>query len=140
MEDLTDTLRGDLGVKSDWPILLVRGFTVGLDVGLVEEPLSSSVSEFLSLLERLLKFKAERRGGLGGGPAGTAGVCLLFGEVDLIVQSLLLPLLVRRTMSLEETIRWVFGSDGFLFSDETLDGCLLSSGLWSSKSPSLFSL
>lgn len=67
-------------------------------------------------------------------------MCLLFGEVDLIVQSLLLSLLARRTMSLEETIRWVFESDGFLFSDETLDGCLLSSGLWSSESPSLFSL
>lgn len=46
-EDLTDTLRGELGVKSDWPVLLVWGFTVGLDMGLdmglVEELLSSSV-------------------------------------------------------------------------------------------------
>lgn len=137
---MIDICTGEFGAKSDWLVLLVRGFTVRLDVGLVEELLSSSVSEFPSRLECLLKFESERRGGLGGGPAGTAGVCLLFGEVDLIVQSLLLPLLARRTMSLEETIRWVFGSDGFLFSDETLDGCLLSSGLWSSESPSLFSL
>lgn len=137
---MIDICRGEFGAKPDWLVLLARGFTVGLDVGLVEELLSSSVSEFLLLLEHLLKFECERRDGLGGGLAGTAGVCLLFGEVDLIVQSLLLPLLARRTMSLEETIRWVFGSDGFLFSGETLDGCLLSSGLWSSESLSLFSL
>lgn len=32
-KDLIDTPRGELGIKSDWPVLLVQGFTVGLDLG-----------------------------------------------------------------------------------------------------------
>lgn len=93
---------------------------MGLDGGLVEQVLSSSVSDFLLLLK------------LGESVA----MCFWLTAGDLVVQSLL-PLLTRGTRSLEGSS---FRSDGFLFSEETLDGVLLSSKFWSSMRPSRFSL
>lgn len=118
-----------MGVKSDWLVRLVQGFTVGLDLGLAGGLLVSSVCGFLLALKRLLGSGSRWRGGLGGGPAEAVGLGFLSSTVDMIILSvLLLLLLTRRTMSLEEEIRGVFGSDSFLLRDVTLDGGLLSSG------------
>lgn len=91
-----------------------------LDGGLAEQLLSSSDSDFL-LLPKLEE---------------SVAVCFWLTAGDLVVQSLL-PLLTGGTTSLEESS---FRSDGFLFSEETLDGVLLSSKFWSSLRPSRFSL
>lgn len=125
-------------LKSDRLILLVLDLKVGLDGGLVEELLSSSVSDFLLLLECVLKLRSDWGGRLDVELWEGAGVCSL-STVHLVVQSLLPPL-ARRKMSLEESILGEFGSDGFLLSEETLDGRRLSSEFWLSLRPSLFSL
>lgn len=117
-----------MGVKSDWLVRLVQGFTVGLDLGLAGGLLVSSVCGFLLALKRLLGSGSRWGGGLGGGPAEAVGLGFLSSTVDMIILSVLLLLLTRRTMSLEEEIRGVFGSDSFLLRDVTLDGGLLSSG------------
>lgn len=117
------------GLKSAWMILLVLGLTVGL----VGELLSSSISDVLLPLKRVLELES----GWGCG-VEVLEVSVRVG-VDLVVQSLL-PLLTRRTMSLEEATLWGLESDGFLLSEETLDGGLLSSEVWSPPSPSLFSI
>lgn len=117
-----------MGVKSDWLVRLIQGFTVGLDLGLAGGLLVSSVCGFLLALKRLLGSGSRWRGGLGGGPAEAVGLGFLSSTVDMIILSVLLLLLTRRTMSLEEEIREVFGSDSFLLRDVTLDGGLLSSG------------
>lgn len=119
------------GLKSAWMILLVLDLTVGL----VGELLSSSVSDLLLPLKRVLELESGRRGGV---EVEVLEVSVRVG-LDLVVQSLL-PLLTRRTMSLEETTFWGLESEGFLLSEETLDGGLLSSEVWSPPSPSLFSL
>lgn len=74
-------------------ILLVLDLMVGLVGELVEQLLSSSVSALLLLVKRVLKLESDWSGGL------EVSVRVGFG---LLVHSLL-PLLTRRTMSLEET-------------------------------------
>lgn len=78
-------------------------------------------------LKRVLESESGWRGGLGGVPADAVGLVFLSSVVDLIVLSVLLWLLARRTMSVEEEICKGFGSDGFPLRDETLDVGLLSS-------------
>lgn len=79
-------LKGAPLLKSAWMIFLVLHPIVGLDGGLVEQLLSSSVSDFLLLV------KLEE----------SVAVCFWLTAADLVVQSLL-PLLTRWTMSLEES-------------------------------------
>lgn len=86
------------GLKSAWMILEVLDLTVGLVGELVEELLSSSVSDLLLLRKRVLKLGSEWSGGLEVEvPEVSARVAF-----DSAVQSLL-PLLARRKMSLEDT-------------------------------------
>lgn len=86
-------MKEGLVLKSAWTVLLVLDLTVGLVGELVEQLLSSSVSDLLLLLKCVLRLESEGSTGLE--------VEVRVG-LDLVVQSLL-PLLTRRTRSLEET-------------------------------------
>lgn len=86
-------MKEGLVLKSAWTVLLVLDLTVGLVGELVEQLLSSSVSDLLLLLKCVLRLESEGSAGLE--------VEVRVG-LDLVVQSLL-PLLTRRTRSLEET-------------------------------------
>lgn len=117
-----------LVLKSAWMISLVLDLMVGLDGELVEQLLSSSVSDLLLLRKRVLRLESD---------CGGLEVCVKVG-FELAVQSLP-PVLTRRMRSLEESTLGCL-SDGFLFSEETLDGGLLSLEVWFPLSPSLLSL
>lgn len=78
-------------------------------------------------LKRLLELESGWRGRLDGVPDDAVGLVLLSSMVDQMVLSVLLWLLALRTMSLEEEICKVFGSNGFLLSEGTLDVSFLSS-------------